>query len=200
MSTTHTNTRTKILQAMLDLLFSEPPAKTRMSDVSTEAGVSRQAVYLHFKNRADLLIAATHFLDEKLDTDARLAASRTAQSGQDRLQAFVTAWGNYIPEIHRIAKVLISMSETDEAAASAWETRMQDMREGCAAAIDALNADGTLSPDFNTEDATDLLWTMLSVHNWEHSTGACGWSQEKYLTMLALTTQKLFYADPVKAP
>ncbi|MVO15073.1 TetR/AcrR family transcriptional regulator [Parasedimentitalea huanghaiensis] len=200
MSTTHTNTRTKILQATLDLLFSEPPAKTRMSDVATQAGVSRQAVYLHFKNRADLLIAATHFLDEKLDTDARLAASRTAQSGRDRLQAFVTAWGNYIPEIHRIAKVLISMSETDEAAASAWENRMQDMREGCAAAIDALNADGTLSPDFNTEDATDVLWTMLSVHNWEHSTGACGWSQKKYLTMLALTTQKLFYADPVKAP
>jgi len=196
MSTTQTNTRTRILQAMLDLLFAEPATKTRMSDVATQAGVSRQAVYLHFKNRADLLIAATHFLDEKLETNARLAASRTAKSGLDRLQAFVSAWGGYIPEIYGIATVLIALSTTDKAAAAAWDARMQDMREGCAAAIDALNADGTLSPDFSPKDATDLLWTLLSVSNWEHSTRACGWSQEKYLSMLTQATRTLFYTDP----
>ncbi|NIZ62085.1 TetR/AcrR family transcriptional regulator [Sedimentitalea sp. CY04] len=200
MSTSPPNTRTKILQATLDLLFADPPSKTRMSDVATQAGVSRQAVYLHFENRTDLLIAATHFLDETLDTKARLAASRNARSGLERLQAFVAAWGGYIPEIYKIATVLISLSKTDKAAATAWENRMQDMREGCAAAIDALNADGTLSPSFSPDDATDLLWTMLSVSNWEHSTRACGWDQEKYLTVLTLATRTLFYSEPSKLP
>lgn len=193
MSTTTSSTKTKILQAMLDLLYADPPAKTRMADVAKQAGVSRQAVYLHFDTRADLLIAATHFLDEKLDTNVRLAASRTAQFGRDRLHYFVSAWGNYIPEIYRVATALISMSDTDSAANAAWEKRMQDMREGCAAAIDALDADGTLSPDFSTEDATDMLWTLLSISNWEHSTRACGWSQEKYLAMITRVTRNLFY-------
>ena len=200
MSTTPPNTRTKILQATLDLLFADPPSETRMSDVAAQADVSRQAVYLHFKNRTDLLIAATHFLDEKLDTNARLAASRTAPTGLDRLQAFVSAWGGYIPEIYQIATVLISLSDTDKAAAAAWQIRIQDMREGCAAAIDALNADGTLSPNFTAEDATDILWTLLSVGNWEQSTSVCGWSQEKYLAMLTLVTQYLFYAGAAKTP
>jgi len=195
MSTTHSKTRTKILQATLDLLLAKTETETRMSDVAKQAGVSRQAVYLHFKNRADLLIAATLFLDEKLGVTTRLHASRTAQSGHERLHAFVSAWASYIPEIYGVAKALIDMSHTDDAAAAAWQQRMQDLREGCAAAITALDNDGTLAPDFNAQDATDMLWTLLSVGNWEHSTVNCGWSQEKYLAMMTLTTRNLFYVQ-----
>lgn len=196
MSTKIKNTRDNILQAALDLLLAGDGRKTRMSDIAKQAGVSRQAVYLHFDNRADLLIDATKHLDDQLGSDARLAPSRAAQSGIERLDAFVVAWGNYIPEIYGAAKAMIAMSATDEAADTAWAKRMQDMREGCAAAIAALESDGTLAPCFTSLDATDILWTLLSVGNWEHGTITCGWSQKKYIELTTTTARRLFYADP----
>lgn len=200
MSMNAQNTRTRILQATLDLLLDGDGTGTRMSDVAKRAGVSRQAVYLHFDNRADLLIAATQHLDDILDSDARLAPSRAARSGIKRLNAFVLAWGSYIPEIYGPAKALIEMGRTDNAAATAWAKRMQDMREGCEAAIAALKDDGTLSGCFTPDEATDVLWAMLSVGNWEHSTITCGWSQEKYIKLMTISAQRLFYAKVEKSP
>jgi len=196
MSTKTKTTRTKILQATLDLLLAGDGSSTRMSDIAKRAGVSRQAVYLHFDNRADLLIAATQYLDEKLGSDARLAPSRAARTGIERLEAFVLAWGSYIPEIYGAAKAMIAMGATDEAADAAWGKRMQDMREGCEAAIAALESDGTLAPCFTPRDATDILWSLLSIGNWEHGTIACGWNQEKYIKLMTTTARRLFYADP----
>ena len=80
----------------------------------------------------------------------------------------------------------------DEEAASAWKNRMDAMREGCAAAIDALKADGRLSSDNTRGQATALLWTMLSVRNWEHLTIDCGWSQKAYIASLKTSAKRLF--------
>ena len=71
-------TRTRILNACRALLESDAGAVTRMSDVAKAAGVSRQAVYLHFKTRAELLIALTRHIDEVEHVEERLVASRSA--------------------------------------------------------------------------------------------------------------------------
>lgn len=84
------------------------------------------------------------------------------------------------------------MSETDEEAASAWRERMQDMKEGCAAAIKALQKDKCLSPDYSLEQATDILWTILSVRNWELLTIECGFSQKKYSDSIKAMAIRLF--------
>ena len=124
-----------------------------------------------------------------------LAASRAAQTGIERLDAFIDAWGGYIPEIYGIAKALLAMKDTDEAAAKAWHERMQDMREGCAAAIGALNDDNRLLPAHSPDQATDILWTMLSVRNWEQLTIECGWPQKKYTETLKSLARQLFVAE-----
>lgn len=152
-----------------------------MSDIAKETGISRQAVYLHFPKRIELLIATTRYIDEAKNIDARLAASRRAATGTERLDAFIEAWGNYIPEIYGVGKALMAMGETDSEARIAWNGRMQALREGCEAAIDALARDGDLSPGIAKEKATDLLWTLLSVRNWEQLTLECGWPQEDYV-------------------
>ena len=113
----------------------------RMGDIARESGISRQAVYLHFASRTELLVAATRYLDEKLDVDSRLAPSRAATSGIERLSLYIECWGNYIPEIYGVGKALLLARDTDDAAAAAWDDRMAAMRDGCRAAIDALHAD-----------------------------------------------------------
>lgn len=181
MSRKNLDTRERILQAAWNMLEADAASAVPMADIARAAGISRQALYLHFPTRAELLIATTRYIDEVNTIDARLAASRTAATGIDRLDAFIEAWGNYIPSINGVAKALIAMQETDEAARQAWDDRMQAVRHGCRAAIRALKADGMLSPDHSPKQAADILWTLLSVPNWQQLTGDCGWSQKRYI-------------------
>lgn len=192
MSSPNPDTRKRILHATADLLTEGGGAGVRMSDIAKRAGISRQAVYLHFANRADLLIATTFYVDALKDSDARLAPSRAAKTGTERLDAFIEAWAGYLPEIYPIGKALIVMSPTDEEARSAWAQRMQDMREGCEAAINALKRDGDLTPGMQPSQATDLLWTLLLLPNWEHLTQTCGWSQKQYLKHIKAAARRLF--------
>ena len=195
MSSRNPDTRNRILKAALKLLEASQGKGVRMTDIAKRAGITRQALYLHFSTRAELLIATTYYLDELKGAEERLVASRTAQTGIERLDAFIEAWGGYIPEIYGIAKALLAMRDTDEAAAKAWDERMQDMRQGCEAAISALNRDNMLLPDHSPNRATDILWTMLSVRNWEQLTVECGWPQERYIQTLKSLARRIFVAE-----
>jgi AcrR family transcriptional regulator len=149
MSRKSDDTRSRILDVTLNLLESGAPERTRMSDIARAAGLSRQAVYLHFPNRAELLIAATKHLDEKVDIDASLAESRAATTGAERLPAFIAAWGGHIPVIYLVGRALMAMMETDTEARAAWEDRMAAVRHGCVAVVAALARDGDLRPDLS---------------------------------------------------
>lgn len=195
MSSPSLDTRSRILKSAWKLLEAKQGQGVRVSDIAKEAGVSRQAVYLHFPTRAELLSATTRYLDEIYKVDEALTASRNATSGPERLDAFIEWWGNYIPKIYGIAKALIAMQDTDEAAASAWKDRMQAVRHGCEAAVKAIKADGLLSPDHSPRQAVDILWTLLSVRNWEQLTKDCGWSQKKYIQTTAQIARQILLAN-----
>jgi AcrR family transcriptional regulator len=180
MSRDESATRRRILKATCKLLAAGQGQGVRMVDIAKAAKISRQAVYLHFPNRAELLIAAVRYLDVMHDSDARLAASRNAKNGLVRLDAFIEAWANYIPEVYGVARALLAMKDTDAEAKAAWDDRMDALREGCAAAVDALERDRRLNPVHSREEATDILWMLISIRNWEHLTQDRGWSQEDY--------------------
>jgi len=163
----------------------------RMADIAKAAGISRQAVYLHFPARAELLAETTRYIDDVKDIVARLAPSRAASSGRDRLRAFIDAWGNYVPEIYSVCKAILTMATTDAEAEAAWNERMRDMREGCEAAVQALKKDGDLAADHTPKQATDILWGMLSIQTWEHYRQTCGWSQKRYLETTQQAAERL---------
>ncbi|WP_440958232.1 TetR/AcrR family transcriptional regulator [Oceanicaulis sp. LC35] len=189
-------TSTKILDACRALLESDAGAATRMSDVAKAAGVSRQAVYLHFKTRAELLIALTRHIDEVEHVDERLIASRAA-TGLDRLDAFIDAWGAYIPVIYPVGRALMAMAPSDEAARLAWEDRMNAMRQGCEAAVNALQTARLLREGVGKQPATDMLWTLLSVRNWENLVLECGWNQKRYIRDIKALSRAYLCAETV---
>ena len=196
MSSEDLKTRQRILIATVEMLEQHGGRGVRMGDIAKAAGISRQAVYLHFSSRADLLVAATQYLDEVLEIDRRLAPSRAATSGVERLALYIDCWGNYIPEIYGVAKALLLAQDTDEAAATAWKDRMLAMRDGCRAAIDALHSDGMLAQGWTRKNATDVLWTMLLVPTWENLTGECGWSTQQYVHWMKAVAKRTFVAEP----
>ncbi|GHC52873.1 TetR/AcrR family transcriptional regulator [Neogemmobacter tilapiae] len=171
-------TRERILDAALDLLTAGQGV--RMGDVAKQAGISRQALYLHFGTRTELLVATTLHLDQIKGRDARLAPVRAAETGLERLRLWVQAWCAFVPEIHGLARALMDQSVTDAEAALAWAARMEDMRQGCQAALAMLARDGSLRAGMPVDQATDLLWMLLSVQNWEALVQVRGWSQVDY--------------------
>jgi AcrR family transcriptional regulator len=195
MSSENIETRTRILQATVQMLEGGGGRGVRMGDIAAAAGISRQAVYLHFASRTELLVAATKYLDEVLGSDRRLAPSRTATSGVKRLELYIESWGRYIPQIYSVAKGLMLAQDTDEAAAAAWKDRMLAMRDGCRAAIEALHADGSLASEWTPRRATDALWTMLLVPNWENLTIECGWSTQQYIRWMKTLAKRTFVEE-----
>lgn len=191
MSSAVPDTRVRILTAAWTLLEEGGGRGVRMVDVARQAGVSRQAVYLHFPSRAELLIATTRYIDEVKDVEGRLAECRAAVGGRARMEAFIRAWCGYIPEVHGVCGALLAMRDSDAEAAAAWDDRMAALREGCAAVVHDLAADGDLRHELDAEEATDLLWTLVSVRNWEHLTGDRGWSQERYVSAMQMMAQRV---------
>ncbi len=188
MSSENVDTRSRILEATVRLL-DQHGGLVRMGDIAKETGISRQAVYLHFTSRTDLLVAATRFVDEKLDLNARLTQSRAARSGSERLARYIEFWGDYIPDIYDVAKALLLAK--DKAAAAAWHDRMAAMRDGCRAAVEALIADGDLSEGWTAQSATDTLWTLLQVGNWENLIFECGWSNQQYIDRMKVMAERI---------
>ena len=172
-------TKTRILETTWKVLETRSD-KNRMSDIATAVGISRQALYLHYPTRAELLIATTKHIDKVKKVNHRLELSRAAGSGIERLHFFIKAWGGYIPEIHGMSVALRNMRENDKAAAEAWDERMQAVRHGCQAAVRAIEKDGKLKSDLSEQVATDILWTLLTVENWERLVLDCTWSQSEY--------------------
>ena len=168
----------------------------RMRDVADAAGVSRQAVYDHFGSRAKLLVETTHYVDEVRGLEERRRRFREATTGVERLEAYIEFWGNFIPEVYGMAKALLAVRETDEAAAAAWDDRMGAVRESCRITIEALHREGMLAREWSRGEAVDLMWTMLSIRNWEQLTLECGWSSSQYVGRM----QKLLKRALVRAP
>ncbi|MBA3636204.1 MAG: TetR/AcrR family transcriptional regulator [Rubrobacteraceae bacterium] len=168
----------------------------RMRDVAEAACVSRQAVYDHFGSRADLMVATVRHGDVVLGLDGRLRRYRAATGGAERLGAFVEFWGNYVPEIHGIARALLAARENDEAVAAAWDDRMGVVYEACRDIVGQLHRDGTLAPGWSLEEAADVLWTMLSISSWESLVLERGWPVSRYVGRMQDLTRRAFVRGP----
>jgi AcrR family transcriptional regulator len=153
-----------------------------MIDVAREAGVTRQTVYDHFANRSEMLIAAILHFGDRLDIDARLAPSRSAPDGRSRLAAYTCAMLEFYPQIYPLRQALMAMGQGDEEAKSAWANRMGAMKEGCQAAVEALQADGDLLDHLTVERAADLYLSLLNMDSWAACVLDSGWSAEEYLS------------------
>lgn len=171
-----------------------------MGDIAKEAGVSRQAVYLHFNSRTDLMVATTRYIDQARGLDERLQRYRAATDGVEILDEFVEFWGNYISEIHGIAKAVLAVRETDEAADAAWKDRMDAVRSGCRKIVEALRRDGTLARNWTPDEAVDLMWSLLSIHNWESLTVECGWSVSRYVGRMQKLLKRTFVIGYEETP
>jgi len=192
MSSGDPETRKRILENTWRLMEKRKGQNVLISEVAREAGVSRQAVYLHFGSRAGLLIATVRYADEVNRLNERIQGMNIAANGVEVLEAFIEFWGNYIPEIYGLAKALVAVRDVDKDAAVAWDDRMQVLYQGCRSTIDCLVRDQSLAPEWDPHQATDILWSMISISVWENLTLERGWSSDEYISRMKVTLKRLF--------
>ena len=153
----------------------------RMSDIAKAAGISRQALYLHFKTRSDLMIATTQFMDDELDVGLRLKAYRTASDPVEKIKAYITAWAGHMEDIQGMARALLALSPTDEEAREAWNERMDAIHAQCRIMTDALAKSERLSPHLSAKKAADLFAVLISFENWDRLRRHYGWGKKAYI-------------------
>jgi AcrR family transcriptional regulator len=197
MSSEKTDTRKRILEATWRLMEKRQGQGVRVSDIAQAVGISRQALYLHFASRSELMIATVTYVDKLTGLNERFKAFKHASNSVELLEVCVEVWGSSIPEIYGIAKALLSTRDTDEASNEAWNDRMACLRNACREIIEALEREGRLSPQWSRDDAIEMMIAMLSIHNWEHFTIECGWSNERYIDGMKTALKQTFVVEAI---
>jgi AcrR family transcriptional regulator len=184
------STRTRILDAAREIMEKQG-AVPNMSALARAVGISRQALYLHFPDRAQLLLALVAYLDETEQLQAGTAAVQQAADagGAIRAWAHMQAWRN--PKIAALARALDDTRHADPAASAAWADRTGNRMRGAVSIIERLRAEGRLDPAWTTTEAAALLWELTSFRVWDDLVNDARIEPDRYveiITAAALST------------
>jgi len=182
-----------ILEAALGLIAKRGGADVTMAEIAKAAKVSRQAVYLHFADRADLLVNLIRYTDQKRGLDEEIRKVEQAPTGAAQLRAMASLQARMNPGIWAQARAFEAVRRIDKAADRSWRDRLQHRLEGCRAIVARLQKEGALRTGLDPATAADLLWNITSLRTWEDLVLDRKWSARQYedriteLLLLALT-------------
>ena len=178
------DTRTRILEAALKRIDRSKGADVAMAEIAEAAGVSRQALYLHFADRTELLIAVAHHVDARRGLGAKLQAISDASDGVAAMLAMVALQAEDNPSLWPIARTFEAVRRTDRAAEKAWQDRLNNRLAMCRSIVARMHTDGSLRQGLDADTAADVLWTLTSLRMWEDLVVQRGWSGERYRTQV----------------
>ncbi len=171
------------LEAVLAAVADGEEDVLNVAAVARRAGVSRQAVYLHFDNRRALGVAAARWLDEREDVhtaSAPIGAAPTPEAALDAYAAFLGAYNPRIAPVVRMAYRLRTIPELEEV----WQDRLRARRAAAGRIATRLAESRGLAEPFSVESAGDWLAAMGSVLLWEELTKDFGWTTDRYVQHL----------------
>ena len=174
------NSRTRILDAALALIAKSGKAGVTMAEIGKAARVSRQAVYLNFADRADLLLALVRHVDEKRGLTEELKKIANAPTALEAVREAVALQARMNPGVWAIARALDAVRRNDDAVEKGWQDRLKARLEGCRQIADRLMRERMLRDDWTVVAAADLLWTVTSLRTWEDLVLQRRWTAAQY--------------------
>ena len=170
-------TRERVLSAAWQLAHERGSVRFTLAEVASRAGISRQALYLHFTNRAGLLVAMARRIDHSSGFVRRIAATRD-QPALPGLHQVLRLWYEHLAEVLPVARALEAAAITAEDGADAFHDRMQAWRETLRLSIAALADAGLLRREWTVDRATDWVWARTQPVVYECLVGRSGWTPE----------------------
>jgi AcrR family transcriptional regulator len=178
------STRERILSAARELAEQGDGGAPSMSELARAVGISRQALYLHFPDRASLLLALVAHIDEREGLQDELSAVLAAPDAAGQIHAWVRMQARRNPRIAAFARALDQARHTDQAAAAAWRDRTDNRMRGAAMAVTRLRDEGRLHPGWTPSEAATLLWELTSFRVWDDLVTESGLAADRYIEIV----------------
>jgi len=176
--TTKSDTKLRIIDATWKLFNEMSPKTPTLGEVAKEAGVSRQAVYLHFGNRSNLLTESIRILREKTGSAAQLKAAREVEP-----ELVLSSWVSKLFDVYEmnlhVGKTYLVAAHVDEAGRQGRSAFVASVRRSAGYVIERFAALGMLQSKWTVETATDWLYAKIDFAVWHLIVHELGWSREQ---------------------
>lgn len=169
----------RILEAAYALIQQGAP-RASMAEIAQAAGISRQALYMHYANRETLLFALNQYLAQRFDFAESLQLINEAPDGIESLRASAAFQARLYPQVWAVVRALESAQGDDEEARRVWQAQLRSDLDSCALTVKRLRREKLLRPELDVATATDLLWALTSIPLWEELVLQRGWSAKRY--------------------
>ena len=196
MSSRRSQTRTQILDAARVLFEEHGYHGAGLEAVAKRAGVSRQAIYLHFPSKSELLTALHLHI---FDTDVVPAVERhpvtASMTALEALDATIAVDVEVASTVWRIQEALSTARrqhpEVDETLLPREEERYREV-------VDIgtrLEKEGELPSEMGVETFADMYWGLMNVGTYRNLVVERGWSLDDYERWVRRTMRLLIGAD-----
>ncbi len=187
-------TRRGIVESAAELFVNQGYAATTLEQIAAGAGVAVQTVYFHFGNKRTLLaqvvdIAAVGddqpvpVLERPWVTQMRAAAD-AASAVAIWCEQSAVIFGRVAP----ILRIVREAATTDPDMAAQWHANQQQRRTAHGMLAKHLAERGALRPDVTVEQATDILFALISLELYVLLTNDCGWAPDRWQHWITRTT------------
>lgn len=157
MSRESADSRIRILAAALEILREQ--AEPSMGAIAARAGLSRQALYLHFDSRDELLMAVADWAGATIGLPERLARVARARSARTMLGLFIEVAVWQVGQVGPVIRTLDRIMETDSALAARWRTR-NGRAARAAEIVESLAGQRQLRADVGAGEAVAVLTAL----------------------------------------
>ncbi len=197
MSSGRPDTRQAILTAGRVLFEEQGYSGAAMEAVARQAGVSRQAIYLHFASKADLL-TALHL--HVFETDVAPALARhpiwTQPTALDALDAATVVDAEVASKVWRLHEALVVARRHHPEVDATLRPREDERYAEMLRLARWLKKDGLLAPKTRAGTFADIHWGLSSIGTYINLVNERGWSVHRYAAWVRDMLHTQIEADP----
>jgi AcrR family transcriptional regulator len=186
-------TRRRIIDAAAELFIANGYAATTLEQVAEGAGVAVQTVYFHFGNKRTVLKEAVDIAtvgdDEPVPLLDRpwVQQTRTEPDPQRLVALWVRNSRTIFGRIAPIMRVVRDAAGVDLDMAAQWAINEQQRTVAFRLLAQLLADRGVLKPGVSVDEATDVVFALLSIEIYLLLTGSRGWTPAHWERWTAAT-------------
>ncbi len=189
-------TRIQILEAARSVFEEFGYYDAGLGAVAKEAGVSRQAIYLHFESKAELLTALhLHIFATDVLPALELHPISDTASALEALDAMIAVDVDVVSRVWRIHEALQMARrqhpEVEETLRPREEERYRELLD----LGRSLQREGVLPPNMRVGMFADMLWGLMNVGTYRSLVIERGWSLDQYRRWVCNTIRLAISAD-----
>lgn len=175
------STRDRIITSALKLIEQDRKGPVSMVAIAKAAGLSRQALYLAFADKADLYATLVRRVDELRGAADEYEKIRAVPDGQSALVALIESQARLLPALQSIANAMDILRHQDPDADKAWQDRLAVRMGLCELIARKLADEGRLCTDLSVRKAADIVWLLSSFRTWDDLVNGRGWTAQEYV-------------------